>query len=94
MLVFTVHGDGRHRADLFTLRVVLQNLPVLLDRYVHVAEFDLSHLLLFDHGELLPLDGKRETVSATRINIGYNPDIFDVRCDDFVERLNRQLLIF
>lgn len=48
--VLTISGYCRHVLNLLTLRMILHNLPVLLDRNVDVAKFDLSHFLLLNQG--------------------------------------------
>ena len=93
LFVFTVKSDLRSVGDLLTLGMILHDLPILLDRDVDVTELDLSLLLLFDLGELFPLKRKNETVTASWVNIGDNPDVLDISGDNFLESLKSELLL-
>ena len=69
------------------LGVVLDDLPVLLDRDIDVAQLDLPLLDLFNLGEPFPLNRENQTVAAARINVGDNPDVLHVCRHDFLESL-------
>ena len=56
LFVVTVESDGGSSIQSFTLGMILDDVPVLLDRDIYVSQLDLSLLLLFDLSELLPLD--------------------------------------
>ena len=56
LFVVTVESDRGSSIQSFTLGMILDDLPVLLDRDIYVSQLDLSLLLLFDLSELLPLD--------------------------------------
>ena len=56
LLVITVESDSGCLRHLFAFSVVLDNLPVLLNRDINVAELDLSFGLLLYLGQLLPLN--------------------------------------
>ena len=56
LFVVTVESDRGGGMQSFTLGMILDDLPVLLDRDIYVAQLDLSLLLLFDLSELFPLD--------------------------------------
>ena len=56
LFVVTVESNRGSSIQSFTLGMILDDLPVLLDRDIYVSQLDLSLLLLFDLSELLPLD--------------------------------------
>ena len=87
LFVVTVESDGGSGVQSFTLGVILDDLPVLFDRDIYVAQLDLSLLFLFNLGELLPLDGENVAVLASGVDIGDNPDIFDISGDNLLEIL-------
>ena len=87
LFVVTVESDRGSGVQSFTLGVILDDLPVLFDRDIYVAQLDLSLLFLFNLGELLPLDGENVAVLASGVDIGDNPDIFDISGDNLLEIL-------
>jgi len=56
LLVGTVKSDCGSVSHLFTLGVILNNFPVLLDGDIDVSKLDLSLLALLNLGEFLPLN--------------------------------------
>lgn len=93
LLVLTVEGDSGSLRHLLALGMILDNLPVLLDRNIDISELDLSLLSLLNLGQLLPLNGKDQTVTASGIDIGDNPNVLNISSDDFLEGLQGQLLL-
>ena len=93
LLVLTVEGDSGSLRHLLALGMILDNLPVLLDRNIDISELDLSLLSLLNLGQLLPLNGKDQTVTASGVDIGDNPNVLDISSDDFLEGFQGQLLL-
>ena len=93
LLVITVKGDLGSVGNLLALRVILNNLPVLFYRDIDITELDLSLLFLLNLGELLPLEGQDQTVTASWINIGNDPDVLDVGGDYLFEGFKSKLLL-
>ena len=93
LFVVAIESNLRGVGQLFTLGVVLDNAPVLLNGDVNIAKLDLSLLLLLDLGELVPLEGEVEAVAAPRVHVGDNPHILDVGGHNFFETLKSQLLL-
>ena len=73
--------------------MILDNLPVLLNRNINVTELDLSLLLLFNLSEFLPLKRQNETIAASRVDVGDNPDVLDIGSDDFLKCFQGELLL-
>jgi len=92
LLVVTVKGHSRSVSHLLTLGMILDNFPVLLNRNIDVTELDLSLLLLFNLSELLPLERQNETIAASRVDVGDNPDVLDIGGHDLLECLQGELL--
>jgi hypothetical protein len=93
LLVLAVEGDSGGLRHLSALGVILDDLPVLLDGDINVAELDLTLLALLDLRQLLPLEGKDEAVAASGVDVGHNPDVLDISGDDLFERLQSELLL-
>ena len=91
--VLTVKGDSGGVCHLLSLGVILDDLPVLFNGNIDVSELDLSLLLLFDLGEFLPLDGENETVTASGVDVGDNPNVLDISGHDLLEGLKGELLL-
>ena len=56
LLILTVQCHGWSLGHLFAFSMILDNLPVLLNRYVDIAELDLPLLSLLDLSQFLPLN--------------------------------------
>ena len=56
LFILTIESDSGSLCHLLALSVILDDLPVLLDRNIDVAELDFSLCLLLDLCQLFPLD--------------------------------------
>ena len=91
-LIVTVEGDFWSVGQLLALGVILDDFPVLFNRDVDIAEFDLPLLSFLDLCQLLPLYRQNEAVFTSRVNIGDNPDVFNIGSDNLFEGFEGQLL--
>jgi len=92
LLVRTIHRDCWRVRDFLALCVVLDDLPVVCDGDIDVAEFDLALDLLFNLSQAFPLNRERETVAAARIDVGDDPNVVNVSCNDLLESLQTEFL--
>ena len=93
LLVLTVKGNGGSGSHFAALGVVLNDLPVLLDGNVDITELDLTLLTLLNLSKLLPLERQNETVTASRVNVGNDPNVLQIGGNDLLEGLESQFLL-
>jgi hypothetical protein len=92
LLIVTVEGDFWRVSQLLALGMILDDFPVLFDGDIDVAKFDLPLLTFLDLRELLPLYRQNKAVFTPRVNIGNNPDVFNIGSDNLFESFEGQLL--